>query len=86
MAVKKIRFRNKADGLRVIYDENGGKKELVPNATIFLEPDWGNRFKCLERVINPKAGPGRPPKENKEEWGIKIDYWGVSCWNSDKIG
>lgn len=65
---KKMRFRNKKNGLQVIYDEAGSKRELVPGATIFLDPEWAGRFKCLEKVISEKAGPGRPPKEdNKEE-------------------
>ncbi len=67
MVTKKVMFRNKMKGLHVIYDENGGKRELVPNATISLEPEWGNRFRCLEKVVNPNAGPGRPPKNKEEE-------------------
>lgn len=67
VTVKKVRFRNKFEGMQVIYDEEGSKKELVPNATIFLDPAWGSRYKCLEKVIDPKAGPGRPPKEDKNE-------------------
>jgi len=65
---KKVRYKNKRKGLQIIYDENGSKKELVPGATIFLDPEWAGRYRCLERVISDKAGPGRPPKsQNNEE-------------------
>ncbi len=53
--VKKIRFRNKDKGLRVIYDESGSKRELVPKGTIMLEPEWGSRYRCLERVSTETA-------------------------------
>ena len=47
---KKARYRNKEDGLRVIYDEDGTKRELVPQGTILLDASWAGRFRCLEKV------------------------------------
>ncbi len=64
---KKTRFRNKTKGMQVIYDEFGGKRELVPNATILLDPSWAGRYKCLEKVVSTKAGPGRPSSKKEEE-------------------
>jgi len=70
---KKVRFRNNEDGLRVIYDENGNKKELVPKGTILLDPAWGGRFRCLARVdasqpvATTKATDDAPTADNPKE-------------------
>ena len=63
---KKIRFRNRHDGLRVVYDESGTKREIVPNGTILLEPEWGSRFRCLERV-EQETQTGSKKKSKVEE-------------------
>ena len=64
---KKIRFRNRHDGLRIVYDESGTKKEIVPNGTILLEPEWGSRFRCLERVEQePKTISKKKSKAEEE--------------------
>lgn len=68
MAVtKKVRFRNRDDGLRVIYDESGAKRELVPGGTIQLEPRWGGRFRCLEMVKPPAPKTATKKKEEEEK-------------------
>lgn len=54
---KKIRFRNRESGLRVIYDESGSKRELVPGGTINLDPEWAGRFRCLEKADSTTKAP-----------------------------
>lgn len=61
---KKVRFRNRHNGLRVIYDSTGRKVELVPGGTVFLEPSWAGRFRCLEKVEDTSS---KPPKKEKKE-------------------
>ncbi len=67
---KKVRFRNKSDGLQVVYNEDGEKRELVPNATIFFDPAWGSRYRCLEQVVQtvgkPKAVKASDDSETAE--------------------
>lgn len=55
MAEKKILFRNKEEGLRIVYDEAGEKREVVPGGTLYLTPKWGGRYRCLERADKPVA-------------------------------
>jgi hypothetical protein len=65
---KKIRFRNRDDGLRVIYDESGTKKELVPGGTVLLDPEWAGRFRCLERTDSAiKTHKQEKPEEKMSE-------------------
>lgn len=63
-ATNKIRFRNKAKGLQVIYDENGNKKEVIPQGVVMLTPEWGVRYRCLEKVDAPKK---QPPTSKKKD-------------------
>ena len=48
------RFKNRTDKLQIIYDEQGVKREIVPNGTIILEENWGKRFSKVLAPVDKK--------------------------------
>ena len=51
------RFKNKTDRLQLVYDEQGIKREIVPNGTIILEEKWGERFSRVLELVPTKKAP-----------------------------
>ena len=65
------RFRNKTKYLQLVYDEQGEKREIVPNGTVILEESWGRRFAgVLELVVPAKT---QTANDGKKDDGKKED-------------
>lgn len=68
---RKERYLNRTNGLQIVYDETGVKRELVPGGSIFMSPEWAKRFKCLRRAdqaVQAKVeAKGTAKKKEKEE-------------------
>lgn len=45
------RFKNVSGKLQVVYDENGDKREVVPNGTLIMEEQWGMRFSRVLEIV-----------------------------------
>ena len=46
------RYRNKTDVLQIVYDEQGVKREVVPDGTIIMEDSWESGIiECLKKYL-----------------------------------
>lgn len=58
------RYRNKTDVLQIVYDEQGTKREVVPDGTIIMEDSWAKRYhRVLEEVPTVSKAPGFSPDD-----------------------
>jgi pyruvate/oxaloacetate carboxyltransferase len=58
------RYRNKTDVLQIVYDEQGVKREVVPDGTIIMEDSWAKRYhRVLEEVPTVPKDSGFSPAD-----------------------